>query len=82
MQINYYPSASAASREVANLTERKINIPPYMVSKNLSVRLSAVNFDPNYLRTGKTEWANKNLGHLWQKDKSQNFLYEINYFLC
>ena len=50
-----------------------------MVSKNLSVRLSAVNFDPNYLRTGKTEWANKNLGHLWQKDKSQNFLYERNY---
>ena len=30
-----------------------------MVSKNLSVCLSVVNFDPNYLRTGKTEWAKK-----------------------
>ena len=32
---------SQASREVANLTERKKNIPPYMVSKNLSVCLWA-----------------------------------------
>ena len=32
-----------------------------MVSKNVSVPLSDVtNFDPNYLRTGKTEWAKKN----------------------
>ena len=31
--------ASEASREVANLTEGKIGIPPYMVSKNLSVYL-------------------------------------------
>ena len=28
-----YPPASEESREVANLTERKIHIPPYMVSK-------------------------------------------------
>ena len=49
---SFYPPASKASREVANLTERKIHIPPYMVSKNLSVCLSVcpsvINFDPNY----------------------------------
>ena len=28
-----------------------------MVSKNLSVCLSVTKFDPNYLRTGRTEWA-------------------------
>ena len=28
-----------------------------MVSKNMSVCLSVTNFDPNYLRTGRTEWA-------------------------
>ena len=28
-----------------------------MVSKNLSVCLSVTEFDPNYLRTGKIEWA-------------------------
>ena len=33
---SFYPPASKASREVANLT-LKIYIPPYMVSKNLSV---------------------------------------------
>ena len=31
------PPAREASREAANLTERKICIPLYMVSKNLSV---------------------------------------------
>ena len=35
-----YPPASEASRKVANLNERKINIPTYMVSKNFSVCLS------------------------------------------
>ena len=30
-----------------------------------------VNFDPNHLRTGWTELAKKNLGHLWQKRTSQ-----------
>ena len=45
-----YPPASKGSMAVANLTERKIHIPTFMVSKNLSVCL----FDPNYLRTGKT----------------------------
>ena len=34
------PPASKANREVANLTERKNHVPPYMVSKNLSVCLS------------------------------------------
>ena len=28
-----------------------------MVSKNLSVFLSVTNFDLNYFRTGKIEWA-------------------------
>ena len=57
--------------------KEKIHIPPYvyMVSKNLSVCLSVVNFDPNYLRTGKTEWAKKNLGRLWQKLMSQKILF-------
>ena len=36
---DYYSPASEASREVANLTERNIHIPPYMVSKNLTVCL-------------------------------------------
>ena len=35
-KINY-PPASKASREIANLTERKIHKPPDRVSKNLSV---------------------------------------------
>ena len=43
---------SEASREVANLTEKKIHIPPYMVWKNLSVCLSVTKFNPYYLRTG------------------------------
>ena len=47
------------SREVANLTERKIHIPPFLVSKNLSVCLSlclsVTEFYPNFLRPGKTE---------------------------
>ena len=33
----------------------------------------AINFDPNYLRTGKTEWAKKNLGHVQQKPMCQKF---------
>ena len=92
-EINF-PPASKASREIANLTERKIHKPPNRVSKNLSVWRATVlwtcrsqkiklrvfkfyniilkcNFDPNYLRTGNTEWAKKNLGDLWQKALSQ-----------
>ena len=70
--ILLYP-ASEASREVANLTERKnLKTPVYGVkefvclSVCLSACLSVINFDPNYLRTGKTEWAEIFLGHLWQ----------------
>ena len=40
MFYNSNPPMSKASKEVANLTERKIHIPLYMVSKNLSVCLS------------------------------------------
>ena len=46
-----------------------------MESKSLSVCLSVINFDPNYLTTGKTEWAEIFLGHLWQKYMSQTFLF-------
>ena len=42
-----------------------------MVSKNLSVCLSVTKFDPNYLRTSRTEWAEIFLGHLCQKAISQ-----------
>ena len=53
----FYPPASKASREVANLNERKNpHTPLYIVSKNLSVCLFT-KLDPNYLRTGKTKWA-------------------------
>ena len=41
--------------------------------KKLSVCLSVAKFDPNYLRTGKTEWAKIFLGHLLQKAMSQKF---------
>ena len=53
-------------REVANLTERKNpHTPVYGVKK--FVCLSNINFDPNYLTTGRAEWAEIFLGHLWQK---------------
>ena len=35
--IHHYPPASKASREVANLTERKIYILMYMLSKNVFI---------------------------------------------
>ena len=54
------------SKEVTNLTERKNpHTPVYGVC--LSV-CQLQTFEPNYLRTGKTEWAKKKLGHLWQLD--------------
>ena len=52
-----YPPASEASREVENFDWKKIHMPPYMVSKNLSVCLSVTKFNPNYLRTGRIEQA-------------------------
>ena len=39
-----------------------------MVSKKLSVCLSFTNFDPNYLGTGRTEWAEIFLGHFRKND--------------
>ena len=41
-----------------------------MVSKNLSV----TNFDPNYLRTGKTEWAKKLIFNLTRTKIEQQLL--------
>ena len=66
---------SEASRKVANLTERKNLHTPRIWCQRicLSVYLSVVNFDPNYLTTGKTEQAKKNLEHLPQKPMSQKF---------
>ena len=52
---------SEASREEANLTERK-NPHTSIYGVREFVCLSVKNFDPNYLRTGKTEWAKK-IGH-------------------
>ena len=55
--------ASKGSREVANLTWRKnLHTPVYGVKE--FVCLSVMNFDPNYLRTGKIEWAEIFWGYL------------------
>ena len=34
----------------------------------LSVRPSIANFDPNYLETGRTEWSEIFLRHVWQNE--------------
>ena len=61
--MNRYLPASEASSEVANLNERR-NLHTSGVKEFvcLSVCLSVINFDPNYLRTGRTEWAEIFLG--------------------
>ena len=52
------PSESKVSRDVANLTGRKnLHTPVYGVIE--FVCPSVTNFDPNYLRSGCTEWAKK-----------------------
>ena len=57
----YKPKAIEASREVANLTEKKYTYPRIWCQRICpSVCLSVINFDLNYLRTGQTEWAKKN----------------------
>ena len=53
---NVFPLRAKRVREVANLTERKNRHTPVYGVKEF-VRLSVINFDPNYLGTGKTEWA-------------------------
>ena len=71
-RVFYYPPASKASREVAKLTERKICIPLYMVSKNLSVCLSiCYKLWPQLSQDWQKRMGKKNLGHLWQKEMSQ-----------
>ena len=64
IQINVkwsHPPASKAGREVSNLTERKNQHTPIYGVKafvHLCVCLSVCyKFDPNYLGTGRTEWA-------------------------
>ena len=60
--LNYFitllinPPVSKACREVANLTWRKNPHTPVYGVKEF-VFLSVTNFDLNYLRTGKIEWA-------------------------
>ena len=61
------------SRHEANLTERK-NPHTLVFDVKEFVCLSVTKFDPNYLRTGKTEWAEIFLGHHWQKAMSQKKL--------
>ena len=80
--VNFNPPVGKASKEVANLTERKNPDTPVNGVKEFvcpsvrpSVRPSVTNFDPNYLRIGKTERAETFLGHLWQKATSQIFLF-------
>ena len=72
-----HPPASEASREVANLTERKnLHTPEYGVKEFFLLScLSVVNFDPNYLRTSRTEWADIFLGHLRKNECSQKFYF-------
>ena len=38
-----------------NSSREKAQIPPYLVSKNLSLCVYVLNFDLNHFRTGKTE---------------------------
>ena len=72
------PPANKASREVANLTERKNpNTPVYGVKE--FVRLSVTKFDPNYCRTGKQSRLKFFLGRVWQKAMSQNFLFAVKW---
>ena len=52
----FYPPTSKARREVANLTEKKNPHTPVNGVKEF-VCLSLVNFDPNHLKTGRTEGA-------------------------
>ena len=70
----FYPPASEASREVANLTERKNTHPPVHGVKEL-VCLSVMNFDLNYLRTGKIGWADIFWGISLSKRVVPNFFF-------
>ena len=56
--------------EVANLTERNNPQAPVYGVKEF-VCMSVVHFYPNYLRTGKTEWAKKNLRTLIVRNLTQ-----------
>ena len=66
----HYPPASKASMEVANLTERKnLDTPVYVVKEfvGLYVCPSDIKFDPNQLRTDKTEQAKKEIAYITQE---------------
>ena len=60
MERKYNPPGSEVCRKLANSTERK-NLPTPVCGVKECVYMSVLNFNPNYLRTGKTEWAKKSL---------------------
>ena len=53
---SFYPLANEASWEKVNLTERKNPHTPVYGVKDF-VRPSVTKFDPNFIRTGRAEWA-------------------------
>ena len=54
-KMNNHP-ARVVSRKVANLTERN-NLHTHIEGVNSFVCMSVTNFELNYLRTDRTEWA-------------------------
>ena len=60
---NFYPPASKASREEANLTERKNTHTPRIWCQRIC--LSVTNFDPKYLRINRTNNHLKKSLLLW-----------------
>ena len=67
---------SKASRKVANLTERKYPHAPVNGVKEF-VRQSVTKFDPNYLRTGRTEWD-----EFFFRTSMANYYYGIILLVC
>ena len=57
----YYPPTSEASKGGSKFNRKKKS-PLYDVKE--FVRLSVINFDPDCLGTGKTDWAKKKFGHI------------------
>ena len=75
-----YPPVNEASRKVTNFTVRKnLHTPVNGVNEFVcsSVSLSVTNFDPNNLRTGKTEWANKSYPDLHYSQGDMKFATQI-----
>ena len=69
----FYPPTTKASREVANLTEEKIHIHLYMVSKNLSVSLWST-LNPNISGLAKQNGLKKIRTSLAKTHVSKKFI--------